>query len=230
MRNDKSIVEEYIYNQIKSAILTGKIPRKMQLNEEQLAEAFEVSRTPIRSVLKKLAYEKIVKSIPFKGSFVNLPEKKEIEETFHLRTLLETDAIKYACQNSSKEELDALEEFTKQEEQSYKDNKYDEGIQMTANFHHGLVCLTQNKVVEEINLDLINRSTIYLAYHDEDRESPSCPQDHREILQAIRDKNQPEAIRLCLLHFENIKTHLGLTNQAEIDDFSSIFKPMKTSN
>ncbi len=79
-KNNKESIEQYVYEEIKTAIFNRKIPVKMQLSEEQLAEAFAVSRTPIRSVLKKLQYEKLIHIHPNKGAFINLPSSKEIEE------------------------------------------------------------------------------------------------------------------------------------------------------
>ena len=81
-------LEEYIYSEIKNAIFNRKIPLNSQLNEELLSEAFEVSRTPIRAVLKKLQYEKIVQSIPNKGTYIYQPTKKDIQDVFQLRVIL----------------------------------------------------------------------------------------------------------------------------------------------
>ncbi|MGE7666671.1 GntR family transcriptional regulator [Ureibacillus composti] len=222
-------LEEYIYEEIRSAILKRKIPLDMHLSEEQLAEAFKVSRTPIRSVLKRLNYEKTIKIIPNKGAFINNPTSQEMEDVFQLRALLESDAVKYACRNATQQQLDELESLTYQEEKLYKEDHYDKAIQITSEFHHKIVCLMGNKLMEEYSKELINISNIYLAYHDHaDKESPLCPHEHREIIKAIRNGDEGEAVQVFLNHFKTVKKYLAVKGDKDHNiSLTEIFQPIK---
>ncbi|WP_134702280.1 GntR family transcriptional regulator [Ammoniphilus sp. YIM 78166] len=224
--NRRESLEEYVYEEIKSAIFNRKIPVKMQLSEEQLAEAFSVSRTPIRSVLKRLQYEKIIQIIPNKGAFINLPSQKEIEEVFHLRSIIEVEAVKMACRSATEKQLSDLEELTNQEDQFYKQGDYHKAIQMTTEFHLGLVMLSGNELMVNYSRELINMTNIYLVYHDNaDQESPLCPSEHRSILQAIRERDEEEAVRVFLDHVSSVINHLDSEKANEEVQFSEIFKP-----
>lgn len=226
-RNNKESIEQYVYEEIKTAIFNRKIPINMQLSEEQLAEAFAVSRTPIRSVLKQLQYEKLIQILPNKGAFINLPSSKEIEEVFQIRIIMETEAVKIACRTASEQELNDLEELTRREESLYKQGEYGKAVQLTSDFHQGIINLTGNELLSNYSRELINLTNVYLAYHDHaDVESPLCPVEHRNIIQAIMKRDEAEAVRILGEHFQTVKKHLG-SNDDELEvNFSSIFKPL----
>jgi DNA-binding GntR family transcriptional regulator len=226
-KTTKESLEEYIYQQIKSAILNRKIPVTMQLAEEQLGEAFKVSRTPIRSVLKRLQYEKIIRILPNKGAFINQPSEKEIQEVFQLRMIIETEAVKAACQVATETNLHDLEALTYEEEKLYKRSEYASGIQMTSDFHQGIVELYGNDLMANYSQELINISNIYLALHDSaDTESPFCSWEHRAIIQAIREKDQEKAAQVLRDHFTTVKKHLDCNKEPEAVQFSEMFKPI----
>ncbi|MFT9846361.1 GntR family transcriptional regulator [Aneurinibacillus sp. REN35] len=226
----KESLEDYVYESIKSAILTRKIPLKMHLSEEHLAEAFSVSRTPIRTVLKRLHYEKMIQLLPNKGAFINQPSTKEIEDVFQLRTLLETEAVKIACRNATEEQLDELESLTYAEEELYKQDKYDKAIQITSDFHQAIVMVSGNEIMGNYSRELINITNVYLAYHEHaDKESPLCPNEHRMIIQAIRKRDEAEAVRVFLEHFTTVKKHLNFKKENEEITLSDIFKPYSKS-
>jgi DNA-binding GntR family transcriptional regulator len=225
--NAKESLEEYIYQEIKSAILNRKIPVIMQLAEEQLGEAFKVSRTPIRSVLKRLQYEKMIRIVPNKGAYINQPSEKEIQEAFQLRTIIETEAVKMACRVAVETQLCDLDTLTYEEEKLYKLDEYAKGIQLTSEFHQGIVLLCGNELMAGYSQELINISNIYLALHDSaDTESPFCSIEHRQIIQAIREKDEDKAVRELLNHFTTVKEHLDFNKEPETVQFSDMFKPI----
>ncbi len=91
-----------IYKAIKDAIIQQKLRPNMQLVEEVLADSFGVSRTPVRNVLRRLASEKLVTVIPYKGTFVACPSIHEAKEVFEMRRVLEAGAIRKVCRTLSR--------------------------------------------------------------------------------------------------------------------------------
>lgn len=221
-------MEEYVYKELKLAIFNRKIPLQTHLSEELLAEAFNVSRTPIRSVIKRLQYERIIQIIPNKGAFIYQPTQKEIEEVFHLRTLLEIEAIKFACKLATPEELEELESLTYLEEKLYKKGEYSQGIQVTSQFHQGVIEINKSHLMSKYSKELINITNIYLAFHDSaNTESPLCPSEHREIIEAIRNKDEDQAVLKFLDHFNTVKGHLNFSKENADISFTNIFKPFE---
>ena len=63
-RQDKPSLTERVYRDLRAAIITGSIPGGTRLVESNLAAEMEVSRTPVREALHKLALEGLLYSIP----------------------------------------------------------------------------------------------------------------------------------------------------------------------
>lgn len=224
----KESMETYIYEEIKNAIFNRKIPITKQLGEEQLAEAFAVSRTPIRSVLKRLQAEKLIQIFPHKGAFINLPSPKEIEEVFQIRIIMETEAVKIACRTATEQQLNELLELTRMEEILYRQREYGKGVLLTSDFHQKIIEFTGNELMANYSRELINLTNVYLAYHDHaDLESPLCPIEHRNIIKAIQKRDETEAVQALSDHFRTVKKHLGSHDHEEDVQFVNIFKPYK---
>lgn len=225
-------VEEYIFSEIKNAIFNRKIPLNYKLSEETLAQAFGVSRTPIRAVLKKLQHEKIVQIIPNKGAYIYQPSEKEISDVFQLRLLLEKEAVKIACQTMSAQQYDELENMTIKEEEEFKKGDYEKGIELTSQFHHFLVKLSNNNFMINYNHELLNITNVYLAFHDTVQiECPMSPKEHRGIIEALKNKDIEESVNAVDEHFKHIKKHLKYkTQSSNFTTFSDIFSPYKKLN
>jgi DNA-binding GntR family transcriptional regulator len=85
---------------LREAILDGRVRPGERLKEQQLAEAFGISRTPVREALLFLEAEGAVELIPNRGATVRTYTMAEIEETYQLRALLEGYACRRAAERS----------------------------------------------------------------------------------------------------------------------------------
>ena len=81
---------------LREEILRGVIPPGQALRQEELAGRFSVSRLPVRDALLRLEAEGLVDVFPNRGAFVTTLSADEVREIYHLRILLEGDAIETA--------------------------------------------------------------------------------------------------------------------------------------
>lgn len=79
-----------------------------RLVERDLVERIGVSRTTVREVLRELAAEGLVTTIPQKGTIVAAPSPKEASELYEVRALLEGVAAKQFCEHASEDQLRRL--------------------------------------------------------------------------------------------------------------------------
>lgn len=80
---------DHIREKLEQAILTGSYADGARLDELQLAERFEVSRTPVREALQMLAASNLVELVPRRGAFVRHPGFVEMVEMFEVMAELE---------------------------------------------------------------------------------------------------------------------------------------------
>jgi DNA-binding GntR family transcriptional regulator len=94
---------------LEQAIVSGELGPGTLLRQEQLSEQFEVSRTPVREALRRLAALGLVSIVPNRGARVRTVSRDDLREAFLVRAELESLATELAASRITEEELDALE-------------------------------------------------------------------------------------------------------------------------
>jgi DNA-binding GntR family transcriptional regulator len=95
----------FAYEVVRRAILGGSLQPGTRLTQQQLAEQLQVSTTPVREALRRLAGEDLVRIDAHRGAIVRGLDKSELAEIYELRLLLEPLAIRKAAQRITDAEL-----------------------------------------------------------------------------------------------------------------------------
>ncbi|GHH98653.1 GntR family transcriptional regulator [Neobacillus kokaensis] len=215
----KDDLETCIYRIIKQAIINRELAPGIKLPEEALASTLNVSRTPIRSALRRLSYEKLVQVIPRKGAFVARPSPKEVEDTFEMRMLLEDYSVRKACEviTSSEAFIQKIEWLIEQEFKAFQERDIASIFELIENIHIEIAKFSGNLMLINQLKELISLTTIYQTFYSHMRMDSSCsPKEHLAILRAIHSRDQETASRLMR---EHISTVLALL------DFNLIKQP-----
>ena len=94
---------------IEEAIVSGELEPGTVLRQEQLSERFQVSRTPVREALRRLAALGLVSFEPNRGVRVRTLSRDELYEAFLVRAELESLATEVAAGKITDEGLAELE-------------------------------------------------------------------------------------------------------------------------
>jgi DNA-binding GntR family transcriptional regulator len=94
---------------IEEAIVSGELAPGTVLRQEQLSEQFNVSRTPVREALRRLAALGLVSFVPNRGVRVRTISRDELHEAFMVRAELESLATEVAAQKATPEDLAELD-------------------------------------------------------------------------------------------------------------------------
>src|ERR1700759_3376183 len=95
---------------IEEAIVSGELEPGTVLRQEQLSEQFNVSRTPIREALRRLAALGLVSFVPNRGVRVRTISREELHEAFIVRAELESLATEAAAGKMTAGDLEELAE------------------------------------------------------------------------------------------------------------------------
>lgn len=101
-------LKDALFAVFKQAITLGRIPADTTINEKQLAQSLHISRTPIRAALDQLAAERLVERKAGSGVIVRGISKRDAEEVFEIRVVLETLATTKAARNMTEEDFEEL--------------------------------------------------------------------------------------------------------------------------
>lgn len=193
---EKKQASDTLYCTIKEAIATGLLPMGTRLREEDLAEVFDVSRTPVREAMKKLELEQLIQSNSTSGSVVRTLTVDECLDTLEVLELVRAAACNLLMGRIPRSLLMVLEQNTRKGD-SLKDSL--QRYENNAEFHDLLVKATGNSVLEKLNQQLsvtermINHTVLPVRYADDYAEH------HRALVRAIID-NDAEATRRELDH------------------------------
>ena len=101
---------DQIFERLENDILSGVYPKGTVLTELSLCEELGVSRTPVREALSKLEVEGLIENIPNRGAFIRGLSAQDIADIMTMRKIYEIQAVRWAVQRITDEEIDELEE------------------------------------------------------------------------------------------------------------------------
>ena len=101
-------LKDVLFTAFKQAIALGRIPAGTSINEKQLAQSLHISRTPIRAALDALAAERMVERKAGSGVIVRGISKRDADEVFEIRVVLEVLATTKAARNMTEQDFEDL--------------------------------------------------------------------------------------------------------------------------
>ncbi len=100
---------ELLAEQIRDAILIGKLQPGDRLIEQELSKSFKTSRGPIREAIRILASAGLIELRKNRGAIVSAPNFDDVLEVYAVRMSLGVIAISHASQLSSEATIDLLQ-------------------------------------------------------------------------------------------------------------------------
>lgn len=192
---------QHVFENLKNAIIQGDIRPGNRLVESRIASTLDISRTPVREAIHKLEREGLIERLPRGGFSVLGLTRDDIEETFGIRSVLESYAARLAAEKHREEDLSPLEGKIREFQECLKKGQMEKLPRINTEFHHLLYALSRNpKLIKMIN-DL--RDQIY-RYRKIILKVEKMPQtsneDHRKMLKAIRARDAEGVERLVKEH------------------------------
>ncbi|MGX7394332.1 GntR family transcriptional regulator [Carnobacterium mobile] len=129
-------LNEIVFDGIRKAIITGRIPVGQRIKEKEFAERMNISRTPIREALHRLEKEGLVEYIPKFGTIVKRITIEDAKEIYQIRQALDVVATINAMTRMTKEQFDELKQLlVKTEEVNKKNQDVEEVIRLFSIFN-----------------------------------------------------------------------------------------------
>jgi len=202
------------YNEIKNLIITGKYEPGKRLTEEELANTLNISRTPIRQAIHQLQFEGLVTQLK-KGVIVREFTKKDIEQIYNLRAVLEGYATREAALNRTTEDLTIMQDANHEYKTAVKNyittNSDDLSHIFKSNkkFHDRLLLASKNDYLKfhidkVVVLPLVFRS-FYWYNEDELYRSYTI---HHSIIEAIKNHDFERANTAICEHIYQARDHV----------------------
>ena len=198
---DKYSLRGKVYDRIREDILNGVYKEHEELKEATLGEKMGVSRTPVREALRQLELEGLVEIIPNKGARVTGITKKDMDDIYQIRYLLEGLSARWATEHVTKEQLDKMEEILYLTEFHAKKENYAQVYELDSQFHELMYEASGSKLLNHILSDFHMYVTrIRKTSLADGSRSKYSTEEHRAILDAIKAHDAKRAEECAHVH------------------------------
>ena len=209
--SDRYSLRGKVFHQLREDILSGHYKEHGELREMAISEEMGVSRTPVREALRQLELEGLVSIIPNKGAYVTGITRKDVEDIYAIRSLLEGLCARLAkryltevLENITEKQLDALEENIYLSEFHASKGHAQKLTELDDQFHDILYEACSSKMLEHQLRDFHE----YVRRMRKQNLSGSergleAVLEHKQIMEAICRKDADRAQELAALHMRN---------------------------
>ncbi len=204
-----------VFETIRENILNGVYKENDELREAALGAELGVSRTPVREALRQLELEGLVKIVPNRGAFVTGITQKDVRDIYIIRSLIEGLCARWATENITDAQMEELEEIILLSEFHLNRDKTEQSnqvVELDGKFHQVLYEACDSRILQHVLSDFHKyvRLARKTSVADRNRAEKSI-QEHKEILQAIKDKDAVRAEHWANAHMMNVMANLKIT-------------------
>ncbi len=190
------------YDIIKGAILDGTLGPGQRLRQETLAEAIGISRLPVRSALIQLEADGLVEFHARRGAVVKTLSGETAREVYHIRTLLEVEALRLSMAEMTPERIARLRQLGEEVDDEQEGSTF---VDARTQFYAELYDAARHPVlwdmIEQLRLKLGRYVLGWRVVGDEGGHSHS----HADLVAAVEAGNAEEAVRVLQTHLEGVR-------------------------
>lgn len=196
-------LREKILEDIRDAIVSGEFKAGCRISEPDLTERYGISRTPIREALRQLESEGYLKVIPRRGAIVSEFSRKEVEEFYAIKGVLEGYAACCACEKLSLKDLDRLQAINDKLAELAQSGDVRGFFKIHGDFHEVFIRASENEKLHELVSNLVTKFQLlrFSSLSLSGRMATSV-QEHNKIIDAFRNKNAELAETLVRINAE----------------------------
>jgi DNA-binding GntR family transcriptional regulator len=196
-------LSDVAYDALLDRMLSQELPPGSLLQERVLGESLQISRTPIREALARLEAEGFVTRHAGRLLIVREIPVQELMQIFHVRGMLEVEAIGLATNRIAAGRLEQLRELF---ETQMRGPIPDGGNHWDADdlLHGSIAEASGNGVLAELVRGLRRKTRMFSLKRMPDRFLPGSA-EHLAIIGSLERRDEVAARRAMALHLENSK-------------------------
>ena len=201
----RTALHEQVALRLREMLVESRIAPGAKLNERELSEVLNVSRTPLREAIKMLAAEGLVELLPNRGAIAVELSPADVLNTFEVMAGLEAQSGELAAERITDAELveiqamhyEMLAAFTRRDLPAY--------YRLNSAIHAAINAAAKNPVLSatyrQVNARL--QALRFRSNQDGDKWDAAM-KDHEQMIDALTQR-KPAAMRAVLLRHLNNK-------------------------
>ena len=199
----KESLTDKAYHRIKAWIIGFRLKPGTHLSIQDLAEALNISRTPVREALSRLEQEYLVVRAPMKGFAVKAVDLKEIEDLFAVRTAIELLSVRQAAKRMNPEIRKQLANSLASTDKWIGEGEKRRSLKFEQNFHMKILEASGNIPLVEIGRGILERIWAIQRFNIITSDAlTQAHKQHTEIFLAMSEGNPKQAEAIMRKHMK----------------------------
>ena len=174
-----------VYEAIYAAVVDHRLAPGARLREEELAQAFTVSRTLVRQALHRLAQDGVVLLRPNRGAQVPEPTRRDGEHVFDARRVVECEVVRRLAGKLNKAQLQELRLIVEAETRATAAQDHREAIRLSAAFHLQLARMSGNPIFVRMLEEILPATSLLMALYKAPGEPMCVAHSHRQLITVL---------------------------------------------
>lgn len=204
---------EKVYSYIRGKILNMEYKPGSIISENMIARELKVSRIPVREAIKKLESEGLIIALPSRRKQVFLLTIDDVRKIFDIKKSLEGSIARWAVERGKEEDfvrlkeiIGDMEEIAENQILDIEDRNFKKWLQRDNDFHNLLFKMANNdraeNIIKNLNAQWHRLRLGILAIEGRIKISTG---EHKEIVNAILNRNPQRAEELMRNHLESLE-------------------------
>ncbi len=197
-------LHEATFQKLRLLLVEGKIAPGSKLNERELAESLNVSRTPIREAIRRLAADGLVELITNRGAIAIQLSLENVIHTFDVIAQLEGFSGELAATNISNTTLSELEALQYEMMASYARRDLSSYYKLNLRIHHLINQAADNPVLTQLFSQVNARiEALRFRSNQDGVKWEKAVEEHQEMLDALKARDSVRMRNIMIQHVKN---------------------------
>jgi len=215
----RAALHEQVAHRLRQMLVENRITPGAKLNERELSEELNVSRTPLREAIKMLAAEGLVELLPNRGAIAVELSEADVLNTFEVMAGLEAQSGELAAQRITDAELAEIKAMHYEMLAAWTRRDLPAYYRLNASIHSAINAAAKNPVLlatyNQVNARL--QALRFRSNQDEDKWSAAV-EEHEQMVAALSARDAAAMRAVMATHLahklETVISQLRAASQA----------------
>ena len=204
--------QEWIFHVLREGIISAKLPGGMQLKQDEISAALNVSHIPVREALRRLGAQGLGRIHPNRGAAVTELTRSELLDMMEVRATLSVMLLRNSAPLLTKADFDAMEEVVKQQRETANEDLV-RSEELNYRFHEILTSHAANSMANFL-LELVHANIdryLRASFYGTPQTREVSINEHELIIMTCREGDFEAAGNLLRDHILNAKEFIPTT-------------------
>ncbi len=209
-------LKDHVYKYISEKINDGSLKPADKINEQQIADALNISRTPIREALIQLSSDGLLEKTPRRGFRVKVLDIKKAQDLYEIIGLLDGKLAYNAVDIINDNIIKKMQFLAESMDAAINQGLRQEYHELQMQFHDLYINLSDNtemvSLLNQLKNSFLRKYYVFENSKDEKKILTHTNEEHYEIIKLFKEKKKEELEKY-------IKNVHWSTDKASFDSF-----------